>query len=118
MAEDCFGEKIILLNKEKVQSLVNAKSDKLLREVVALNVLLLWKCRKAVSRTTGVTSHGNRHSLVAKLLDISLLIKHIAGDSIFEEKLGRCRAQNGNGNLPSAFVDLFTEETARLSTGI
>lgn len=118
MADDRFGERIILLNKEKVRPSANAKSDEFLREVVALNVLSLWKCREAVSRTTGATSHGNRHSLVAKLPDVSLLIKHMAGDSIFEEKLGRCGAQNGNGNLPSVFVDPFTEGTACLSTGI
>lgn len=118
MADDRFGERIILLNKEKVRPLANAKLDEFLREVVALNVLLLWKCREAVLRTTGATSHGNCHFLVAKLPDVSLLIKHMAGDSIFEEKLGQCGAQNGNSNLSSAFVDPFTEGTARLSTGI
>lgn len=116
MADDRFGERIILLNKEKVRPSANVKSDEFLREVVALNVLSLWKCREAVLRTTGATSYGNRHSLVAKLPDVSLLIKHMAGDSIFEEKLGRCGAQNGN--VLSAFVDLFTEGTTRLSTGI
>ena len=41
MADDRFGERIILLNKEKIRPLANAKSDEFLREVVALNVLLL-----------------------------------------------------------------------------
>lgn len=68
MADDRFGERIILLNKEKVRPLENVKSDKFLREVVALNILSLWKCREAMLRTTGATLYGNRHSLVAKLL--------------------------------------------------
>lgn len=41
MANDCFRKGIILLNKEKVQPLANAKLHEFLREVVALNVLLL-----------------------------------------------------------------------------
>lgn len=41
MADDCFREKIILLNKEMLRPLTNAKSDEFLREVVALNVLSL-----------------------------------------------------------------------------
>lgn len=118
MTNDCFGEKIILLNKEKVRLSVNIKLDEFLREVVALNVLSLWKCRETMSCTTGTILYGNHHFLVAKLLDVSLLIKHIAGDLIFEEKFGQCRAENGNDNLPSAFVDLFTETTACFSMRI
>ena len=69
-----------------------------------------------MSRTTGTTSHGNHHSLVAKLPDVSLLIKHMAGDSIFEEKLGQCGTQNSN--VFAAFVDPFSEGTACFSSGI
>ena len=41
MADDSFEKKIILLNKEKVRPLANAKSDEFLKEVITLNVLLL-----------------------------------------------------------------------------
>lgn len=116
MADDCFREKIILLNKEKVQPSANTKLDEFLREMVALNVLSLCKCREAMSQTTGATSHGNRHSLVAKLPDVSLLIKHMTGDSIFQEKLGRCGTRNGN--VPSLFADPFSHITTCLSTGL
>lgn len=116
MADDRFGERIILLNKEKVRPSANAKSDEFLREVVALNVMSLWKCREVVSRATGVTSHGNRHSLVAKLPDVSLLVKHMTGDLIFREELGRCGLRNSD--KPSAFADPFSDGTARFSSGI
>ncbi len=89
MVNDRFGERIILLNKEKVRPSANAKSDEFLWETVALNVLSLWTCKEAVSRAIGATSHSNCLSLVTKLPDISLLVKHMTDDSIFNEKLGR-----------------------------
>ncbi len=116
MADDRFGERIILLNKEKVHPFTNTKSDEFLRETMALNVLLLWLCKEAVLQVTGATSHGNCHSLVAKLLDVSLLVKHMIDDSIFEEKLGRTGIPN---NTPiSAFPDLFYIGSAYLSNDI
>lgn len=116
MANDHFRKRIILLNKEKVRPLVNIKSDKFLKEVVALNILLLWKCKAAVLCTTGATLYGNRYFLVAKLLDVSLLIKHIADNSILEEKLSQCRAQNSN--ILFMFIDLFTEKATHFSIRI
>ena len=104
MADDRFGEKIILLNKEKVRPSSNAKSDEFLRETVALNVLLLWSCKEAVSRATGATSHGNCHSFIAKLSDVSLLVKHMIEDSIFKEKLGHTGIRNNSAI--SAFPDM------------
>lgn len=89
MADDRFGERIILLNKEMICPSANASSDEFLRETVAMNVISLWKCREAISRTTGATSHGNRDSLAAKLPDVSLLVKHMTEDSLFREQLGR-----------------------------
>lgn len=115
MADDRFGEKIILLNKEKVRPSSNAKSDEFLRETVALNVLSLWSCKEAVSRATGATSHGNRHSLVAKLPDVSLLVKHMIEDSIFKEKLGRTGIRNNSAM--SAFPDMWYIGAGRLSSG-
>ena len=116
MADDRFGERIILLNKDKVRPSANAKSDEFLRETVALNVLSLWSCKEAVSRATGATSHGNRHSLVAKLPDVSLLVKHMTDNSIFDEKLGRTGTQNNT--TMSAFPNLFYTGAAHLSNGI
>ncbi len=116
MADDRLGERIILLNKEKVHPFKKTKSVEVLIETVALNVLSLWSCKEAVLRATGATSHGNRHSLVAKLPDVSLLVKYMIDDSIFEEKLGRTDIPN---NTPmSAFPDLFYVGNAHLSNGI
>lgn len=79
-------------------------------------MIFLWRCRKAVFRTTGATSHGNRHSLAAKLPDISLLVKHMTEDSLFREQLGRTGLQS---NLQqSAFPDLFADSTVRFATGL
>ncbi len=89
MADDRFGERIILLNKEKIRLSANATSDEFLREIVAMNVISLWKCREAVSHAMRATSHGNRHSVAAKLPDISLLVKHMTEDFLFCEQLGR-----------------------------
>ncbi len=116
MADDRFGERIILLNKEKVCPSANAKSDEFLRETMALNVLSLWSCKEVVLRATGATSYGNRHSLVAKLPDVSLLVKHMIDDSIFEKKLGRTGLPNNT--LISIFPDLFYVGSAHLSNGI
>lgn len=48
MADNCFGKRIILFNKKKVGPLANAKLDKFLKEVIALNILPSWKCREAI----------------------------------------------------------------------
>lgn len=116
MANDRFGERIILSNKEKVYPSANAKSDEFLRKIVALNVLSLWSCKEVISRATDATSHGNCHSFIAKLSDISLLIKHIIDDSIFNEKVGRTSMQNNTAK--SAFPNLFYIRSICLSTGI
>lgn len=65
---------------------------------------------------TGTMSHGNHHSLVAKIPDVSLLIKHMTSNSIFQEQLGRGGLRNGN--RLSAFADLFSDGDTRLSSGI
>lgn len=116
MADDRFGEKIILLNKDKVCPSVNAKSDEFLRETVALNVLSLWLYKKAVSSATSATSHGNRHFLIAKLPDVSLLVKHMTDNFIFDEKLGRIGTQNNT--TISAFPNVFYIRAAYLSNNI
>ncbi len=107
---------MILLNKEKIRLSATSSSDEFFRETVAINVISLWKCREAVSQTTGPTLHGNRHSFNAKLPDVLLLVKHMTKDSLFCEQLGRTRLQS---NLQqSAFPDLFADGTTRLATGL
>ncbi len=116
MANNRFGERIILLNKKKIRPSVNALSDEFLREIVAMNVISLWKCREAVSQTIGATSHGNHHSLAAKLPDILLLVKHMTEDSFFREQLGRTGLRSNLQQL--AFPDLFADGIACLATGL
>ncbi|WP_375449060.1 hypothetical protein [uncultured Nostoc sp.] len=116
MANNRFGEKIILLNKEKICPFANISSNEFLRKTVAMNVISLWKCQEAVSRNTGAILHSNRHSLAAKLPDISLLVKHMTEDSLFCERLDWTRLRS---NLQqSAFSDLFADDIARLATGL
>ena len=67
-------------------------------------------------RATVATSHGNRHSLIAKLPDVSLLVKQMINDSIFEEKLGHTSMLNNTAMF--AFSDLFYIGSAHLSNGI
>lgn len=81
-----------------------------------MNVISFWKCQEVVSHAMGATLHGNRHSLVAKLADILLLVKHITEDSLFRKQLDWTEMQNNGPE--SAFYDLFVEDTARLSTGV
>lgn len=59
MAYNCFEKKIILLNKKKIQLLTNAKSDKFLKKLNDLNILLLLKSKKVVLYTIGIISYNN-----------------------------------------------------------
>ena len=79
-------------------------------------VLSLWLCKEAVSQATGATFYGNCHSLIAKLLDVSLLVKHMINDSIFEEKLDRTGMSNNIAM--STFPDFFYIRNAYFSNGI
>ena len=94
MANNWFSEKIILLNKNKICLSVNAISNEFLREIVVINVMFLWKCQEAVSRATKAISHGNFHSFAAKLLDISLRVKHMTKDSLLHKQLDRTEMQS------------------------
>ena len=116
MANDQFGERIVLLNKEKVCPSANASTNEFLREIVLMNVIFFWKCQEAVSCATGATLHSNCHSLATKVYDVSLLVKHIIEDSFSREQLGRTDLYNNCTEY--AFRDLFAEEVARLSTGV
>ena len=87
MANDRFGERIILINKEKVCSSTNAKSDEFHRKIITLNILSLWSYKEIVSHATDAICHGNSHSHIANPPDISLSVKHMTDDSIFYKKL-------------------------------
>ncbi len=116
MANDRFGERIMILNKEKVCSSANAKSNEFFRETVTLNILSLWSFKKVVVQATGATSHGNCHFFIVKLPDVSLLVKLMINDSTFEEKLGCTGIPNTT--LISAFPDLFYIGSVHLSNSI
>lgn len=76
----------------------------------------LKSCKKAVSYITSATSYNNRHFCVAKLPDISFLMKYMTNNSIFEEKLSCILMQNNI--IISIFPNLFYTTTTYLSTGI
>ncbi len=83
MANNWFGKKIILLNKKRIYLSINISSNKFLREIIVINVIFLWKYQEAVSHIIRATLHINCHSFVAKLPNVSLLIKYIIEDSLF-----------------------------------
>lgn len=69
-----------------------------------------------VSYAIDVTSHNNHHFFVAKLSNISFLVKHLTNDSIFKEKLGRTSTQNNI--IMSAFPNLFYSKAVHFLNGI
>lgn len=113
-ADDRFGETIIKLNKEKIRPSANAKSDEFLREVVAPNVLTLWKSKEVMAQATGATSHGSHHSVVDSFKDVSFIVKLLLIEDVFLEKPGRGSGDNGE----SLSLDLFTIGCSTLASGI
>lgn len=109
--DDRFGETIIMLNKENINPSANAKSDEFLRETVSRNVMSLWNGKEALSRATGSTSHGNRHSTVGSFPDICYLVKLLTNESVFHEQLGR-------GASETELPDLFANGTTSLAKGV
>lgn len=85
MTENLFGKKIILLNKKEICPLVNTKSDEFFGEIIAMNVILIWKCKKAVLHATSATLHSNYDFLNVKLPNLLLFIKHIVENNLFQE---------------------------------
>lgn len=67
-------------------------------------------------QATGATFHSNCHFFIAKLPDLSLLVKYMINDSIFQEKLGCIGVQNNT--FISIFPDLFYIGSAYLSNRI
>lgn len=64
---------------------------------------------------TNAILHGNHHCLFVKIPDISLFIKYMTCDSVFEELLGRGGLINGN--KISTFVDFLLNKNTRLYSG-
>lgn len=116
MANNWFGEKIILLNKEQICLSTNTSSNKLLRETVVMNVIFFWKCQKAVFCTIKTTLHANCYRLIAKLPNLLLLVKHIIKDFFFCKQLGWTELQSNFQQL--VFLDLFEDGTAHFTTGL
>ena len=116
MADDRFGKKIILLNKEKIHLSANIISDKFLRETVVINIVSLWKCQEVVFRATGATLYGNCHSFAIRLPDILLFVKHMIEHSLFYKQSGWTGMWNNVQKL--AFPDLFAESKACFSISI
>lgn len=85
MANNWFDKKIILLNKKKIYLLANTKSDKFFKNIIAINIMSLKRCKKTVMCVTNINLHNNCYSLIAKLLNLSLIIKHIVKDNLFSK---------------------------------
>lgn len=60
--------------------------------------------------------HENHHSLVVKIPDVSLFVKHMTNNSIFLEQLEWYGLKNSN--KISAFANLLLDKDTRLSSGI
>lgn len=112
--DDCFGETIIKLNKEKIRPSSNAKTNHFLREVVAPNVLTLWKTKKVMAKATGATNHGNRHAVVETYHDVMFTVNLLLAGEVFKNKPGRGRGENEE----SVRTDLFGVGLAALDTGV
>lgn len=69
----------------------------------------LWKYKEVMICIIETTSHGNYYSLVSTFPDISLLVKHLAKNEIFEQCLGR-----GIGTK-ILLCDIFRQDTTSIS---
>ena len=116
MANNWFSKKIILLKKKKIYPSANVLSNKFFRKTMAINMISFWKCWKAISHIIGATLQGNCHNLTAKLLNISLFVKHMIENSFFYEQLGWKRLQSNLQQL--VFSDLFADSITHLATGL
>lgn len=83
MADDQFGKKIILLNKEKVCPFANASTNEFLRKIVLMNVISFWKCQEIIYYATKIILHVNCYNFTTKVYKISILIKYMIEDSFF-----------------------------------
>ena len=113
-ADNRFGKTIIKLNKEKIRPSANAKSDNFFRNVVAPNVLTLWKSKEVMANTCGATDHGNCHSVVDTYYNVMFIIDLLVLDKVFEKRPGR-----GSGDNPERIgVDLFGKGLTAIASGV
>ena len=81
-----------------------------MRETVALNILSLAKTRKVIIKESGVTNHGNHHSVVNNTVDVLKFVQLLVEDGVFEEQLEqKCEAETSA---------LFALKTAKMGIGI
>lgn len=79
-------------------------------------MIFFWKCQEVVFHTTRANLYNNCHSLVAKLLDILLLIKYIIEDPFFYKQFSWIGLQTNLQQL--AFPNLFADSTTYLATDL
>ena len=63
--------------------------------------------KEVMARAIQFTSHGNHHSLVGSTSDLSLLVKILVEDKVFEFEAGRSAKDN-------EFVDLFARGLSKI----
>ena len=79
-------------------------------------MISLWKCLETVSHTTRAILHGNFHRLTTKVPDVSLLMKYMIEDFLFQKQLNRIGLHNNCTEY--IFRDLFAERVAHISTDV
>ena len=111
---DWFGKTIIKLNKKKIWPFINLKTDKFLREIIASNVLVLWKSKEVIARVTNTTKHENRHAVVETYNNVIFVVKLLISEKAFEKILD-CGSGDHAGNINT---DLFQKEMVALAESI
>ena len=102
---DCFRETIIKLCKKKV------KFNQFLQEVLAPNVIWLWKTKKVMTCVIKSTSHSNCYSIVNSGSDFSLIVKLLVEDAVFDYQPGRRRNK-------SEFINLYSCRTKSIAAKV
>ncbi len=63
-----------------------------------------------MARAIESTSHGNRHSVVSSVSDLSLVVKILVEDTVFKYQPGRAMKE-------TEFIDLYVRGTKVIATG-
>lgn len=75
-----------------------------------MNIILLAKTRKVRARKSNVINHGNHHSPVNNIVDVSKLIELLIQNSILKKQLGQiCEIET---------LNFFAQGTVKIATGI
>lgn len=80
-----FSKTIINKNKDKIKPLVNAISNKFLREIFVLNIISLTKTRQVIIKKCGTTNYSNYYLVLNNFIDILKLVELLIKDSIFKK---------------------------------